>query len=84
MDEKAGKIILILSSALVLAIALTSLGIAYVGGMRGIELATVCFFLTSGIVVVLAQVMPAGILLGSLAGAAISLVRSIEVSIRAT
>ena len=84
MKRKADDILIVLSSVLVLAIALTSLGIAYAGGVRGVGLASVCFFLTFGVVIVLAQVMPAGILLGSLVGVTISLIRKIEVPIRAT
>lgn len=56
------KIALILSFALVAAISLFSVGIAYAGGVRGIGLLGIWFFMTFGIVVVLAQAIPAGIL----------------------
>ena len=83
MKRKADDILIVLSLVLVLAIALTSLGIAYAGGVRGVGLASVCFFLTFGVVIVLAQVMPAGVVLGSFAGVILSLIRKIEVPIRA-
>jgi len=66
MSKSMKKILTILSLALVLAIALGSLGVAYAGGIRGIGLLGVWFFLTFGVIVVLAQVIPAGILLSSL------------------
>ncbi|MBS3920307.1 MAG: hypothetical protein KG012_15660 [Deltaproteobacteria bacterium] len=80
MSKSMKKILTILSLALVLAIALGSLGVAYAGGIRGIGLLGVAyaggirgigllgvwFFLTFGVIVVLAQVIPAGILLSSL------------------
>jgi hypothetical protein len=78
------KIILILSLALILAIAMVSLGIAYAGGVRGIGLLGVWFFLTFGIIVVLAQLIPAGILLSSFIGTAFSSFRKGEMPIRAT
>jgi len=56
-------------------------GIAYAGSPGG-GLASVCFLLTFGLWC-LAQVMPAGILLGSLAGVAVSMVRRIDFPIRA-
>jgi hypothetical protein len=66
MSKSMKKILTILSLALILAIAMGSLGVAYAGGIRGIGLLGVWFFLTFGIIVVLAQVIPAGILLSSL------------------
>ena len=66
MSKSMKKILIILSLVLVLTIALGSLGIAYAGGIRGIGLLGVWFFLTFGVIVVLAQVIPAGILLSSL------------------
>ncbi|MBM4351029.1 MAG: hypothetical protein FJ106_14220 [Deltaproteobacteria bacterium] len=66
MSKSMKKILTILSLALVLAIALGSLVVAYAGGIRGIGLLGVWFFLTFGVIVVLAQVIPAGILLSSL------------------
>jgi hypothetical protein len=81
MDLK--KIFIIVSLVLVMAIALVSMGIAYVGGVRGIGLLGVLFFLTFGIVVVLAQLIPAAILLSALIGAVVSPSRRAEVPIRA-
>ncbi len=83
MDERANHILSVLSLVLVMAIALTSLGIAYAGGVRGVGLVSICFFLTLGIVVVLAQSISAGVLLGSLVGVLFSLLRRTELPIRA-
>jgi len=66
MSKSMKKILTVLSLALILAIAMGSLGVAYAGGIRGIGLLGVWFFLTFGVIVVLAQVIPAGILLSSL------------------
>jgi hypothetical protein len=71
MESK--KILLILSSVLFLSITLVSMGMAYAGGVRGIGLLGVCFFIILGIVVVLAQLLPAGILLSSIIGTTFSL-----------
>ncbi len=84
MPEKMQKILITLSLVLVAAISLVSLGIGYAGGVRGIGLLGVWFFFTGGIVVVLAQLIPAGILLSSFIAAAISSFRKGEVPIRAT
>ena len=84
MSDKMKKILIILSLALVVAIALFSLGIAYAGGIRGIGLLGVWFFLTFGIIVVLAQLIPAGILFSSFIGTAFSSLRKGEMPIRAT
>ena len=84
MSEKMMKIIIILSLAFILAIAMVSLGIAYAGGVRGIGLLGVWFFLTFGIIIVLAQLIPAGILLSSFIGTAFSSFRKGEMPIRAT
>jgi hypothetical protein len=84
MSGNMKKILTILSLALVLAIALVSLGIAYAGGIRGIGLLGVWFFLTCGIIVVLAQLIPAGILFSSFIGTAFSSFGKEEMPIRAT
>jgi len=84
MSKTTKKIVAILSSTLVLAIAMFSLGIAYAGGIRGIGLLGVWFFMTFGIVVVLAQVIPAVILFVSFIGAVFSPSRRNEVPIHAT
>ena len=79
---EANKIFIILSLVLVMSIALVSVGIAYAGGVRGIGLLGVCFFVTFGIVVVMAQLIPAGVLLSSFIGTASSSFRKSEVPIR--
>jgi len=84
MSKSMKKILIILSLALILAIALGSLGVAYAGGIRGIGLVGVWFFLTFGVIVVLAQVIPAGILLSSLIRAVLTPYRESEIPIRAT
>jgi hypothetical protein len=82
MDPK--KIFIILSLVLLMSIALVSMGIACAGGVRGIGLLGVLFFLTFGIIVVLAQLIPAAILLSSFVGTAFSFFRKSELPIRAT
>jgi hypothetical protein len=84
MVGKMKKILFLLASVLVLAIELFSLGIGYAGGIRGIGLIGVCFFFTGGVVVVLAQLIPAGILFSSFIGTAFSSFRRGEMPIRAT
>ncbi len=84
MSEKMKKILIILSLALILAIAMFSLGIAYVLGVRGMGLLGIWFFLTFGIIIVLAQLIPAGILLSAFIGTAFSYYRKGEVPLRAT
>jgi hypothetical protein len=82
MSEKMKKILIILSLILIMSISLFALGIAYQGGVRGIGLIGVTFFFTFGIIVVLAQLIPAGILLSSFIGTAVSPTRRSEVPIR--
>jgi hypothetical protein len=84
MFGKMRNILLFLSLILVLAIACVSLGIAYLGGIRGIGLIGVCFFFTGGVIVVLAQLIPAGILFSSFIGTGFSSFRKGETPIRAT
>jgi len=84
MSGKMRNIIILLSLILVLAIALVSLGIAYAGGVIGIGLLGVCFFFTGGVIVVLAQLIPAGILLSSFMGTAFSSFRRGEMPIQTT
>ena len=81
MSKSMKKILTILSLVLVLTIALGSLVVAYAGGIRGIVLLGVWFFLTFGIIVVLAQMIPAGILLTSLIGSAFIPYRRAEVPV---
>jgi hypothetical protein len=84
MSEKIEKILIILCLTMVMAIALFSLGIAYAGGIRGVGLLGIWFFLTFGIIVVLAQLIPAGILFSSFIGTVFSSFRKGEIPIRAT
>ena len=77
-------ILVILSLVLVLAIAIFSLGIAYAEGIRGSGLLGIWFFLTFGIIVVLGQLIPAGVLFSSFIGTTISSSRKEEMPIRAT
>ena len=84
MSGKMKKILVLLASVFVLTIALFSLGIGYAGGVRGIGLIGICFFFTGGIVVILAQLVPAGILLSSFIGTAFTSFRKGEMPIRAT
>ncbi len=84
MSARMKKILTILGMALAMSIALFSLGIAYMGGVRGIGLVGVMFFLTFGIIVVLAQLIPAGILFSSFIKAATSSKRKSEVPVAVT
>jgi hypothetical protein len=84
MPEKMQKILIILSLVLIVAIAGVSIGIAYAGGIRGMGLLGAWFFLTCGIIVVLAQLIPAGILLSSFIGTTFSSSRKEEVPVRVT
>jgi hypothetical protein len=83
MPPKMKKILIILSLVFMILIVLASLGIGYVGGVRGVGLLGLCFFLSFGIMVVLAQLIPAGIILSSFVGTTFSSFRGGEVPIRA-
>ena len=72
------RILIILCIVLIISIGLVSIGIAYTGGVKGVGLLGVLFFLTFGIIVVLAQVIPGGILLSSLIGEIFSSFRKTE------
>ncbi len=78
MSTKMKKILTILSLVLMMSITLFSFGIAYKGGVRGMGLIGVIFFFTFGIIVVLAQLIPAGILLSLFIRTAISPSRKSE------
>ena len=82
MSLKMKKILAILSLVLIMSITMFSFGIAYKGGVRGIGLVGVMFFFTFGVIVVLAQLIPAGILVSSFIGTAISPTRKSEMPIR--
>ena len=78
------KIFVILSLVLVTSMAWVSLGIACTGGVKGIGLLGIGFFLAFGILVVLAQLIPEGILLSSHIETTFSPSRKAEVLIRVT
>jgi hypothetical protein len=82
MSAKMKKILAILGLVLIISITLFSFGIAYKGGIRGIGLLGIMFFFTFGVIVVLAQLIPAGILLSTIIGTAMSPTRRSEVSVR--
>lgn len=84
MFGKKRNILILLSLILILAITLVSLGIAYAGGIRGIGLLGICFFFTGGVIVVLAQLIPAAILLSSFIGTVFSSFRKGEIPVRVT
>ncbi len=84
MSSHMKKILATLCLSLILAIAVFSLGIAYAGGVRGIGLLGVWFFLTFGIIIVLAQLIPAGIVLSAFIGTTFSPFRKGEMPIKAT
>jgi len=84
MSKKLKQILILLSFILVTAISVFSLGIAYAGGIRGIGLVGIWFFLTFGIIIVLAQLIPAGILLSSFIGTSFVSTRRNEVPVEAT
>ncbi len=79
MPPRMKKILITLSLVFVSCVSLASLGIAYAGGIRGIGLLGIWFFFTFGIVIVLAQVIPAGILLASFVGTILKPVKGREV-----
>ena len=81
---RRNKILVILSLVFVLSIASVSLGIAYAGGVSRTGILGILFFLTLGIIVVLAQLIPAAIILSSLIGAIVSPSRRGEVPIQVT
>ncbi len=84
MLRQTKRIFIILSSVLVFAILTGSFVIAYAGGVRGIGLLGICFFLSVGIVIVLAQVIPAGILVCMMIHSMFSSIRGSELPIRET
>jgi len=81
MSLKMKKILAILSLVLIMSITLFSFGIAYKGGVRGVGLVGIMFFFTFGILVVLAQLIPACILISSFIGAVASPTRKSEIPI---
>ncbi len=84
MSDKMQRIMIVLGSTLIMAISAFSLGIAYAGGIRGIGLLGVWFFLTCGTVVILAQLIPAGILIASFIASGVSSLKKREAPLPAT
>jgi len=72
MSRKMKRVTAILALAWVLSVALASLGIACAGRVGGAGPIAVCFFVTGagGVIIVLAQLIPAGILFSSMIGTA--------------
>jgi hypothetical protein len=81
MSLKMKKILTVLSLVLIMSITIFSFGIAYKGGVRGIGLVGVMFFFTFGVIVVLAQLIPACILISSFIAAVASPTRESEIPI---
>jgi hypothetical protein len=84
MSGQLKKIIIILSLVFVITVALGSLGVAYAGGIRGIGLLGAWFLLTFSIIVILAQLIPAMILLYSFISSVFFPYRKSELPIEAT
>ncbi len=84
MSMRMKKIIAILSLILITSIILFSFGIAYKGGVRGLGLLGMVFLFTFGIIVVLGQVIPAGILISSFIKTSISPTKNSEALIQVT
>ena len=84
MPQKMKRILLTLTLTLIFSITMASFGIAYAGGVRGPGLIGVCFFFTFGVIVVLAQLVPAAILLSTLVGTVFSSHRKSEIPIHAS
>jgi len=82
MSKKMKKILTILSLVLIFSITMTSFGIAYVKGIRGIGLLGISFFFTGAVVIVLAQLIPAGVLFVLMIRSALSSIGSNEMPVR--
>ena len=79
--SKHTKILAMLSVVLLFSFVIVSLGIAYAGGVRGLGLVGICFFLTFSLLLVLAQLIPAGILLFCMIATGFSSLRRNEVPV---
>jgi hypothetical protein len=78
------RILFILCSAWISTVALTSAGIAYSGGIRGVELAAVTLFLTLGITVLTAQLIPGANILSSFLGILLSFLKRSNSTVQST
>ena len=83
MSKKMKKILTILCLVLIFSIVMTSLGIAHARGVRGIGLLGISFFFTAAVVIVLAQLIPASVLLVLMIRSALSSIGSNEMPARA-
>ena len=77
------KIFIFLSIVWIFSTVVASLVIGYIGGVRGLGLLGIAFFLTGGVVVILAQFIPAGILVSAMVKSVFSSSRRGEVPARA-
>ncbi|MCX8117271.1 MAG: hypothetical protein N3G78_04970 [Desulfobacterota bacterium] len=68
----------LLSLMLVFGLSLFTLGIAHIGGIKGVGLIGMWFFYTFGTIIVLAQLIPAGIVLFGFIATGISSYRNRE------
>ena len=84
MLKQTKKIFILLGLALVFAILTASFIIAYAGGVRGIGLLGISFLLSVGTIIVLAQVIPAGILFCMMIRSLFSSIRENGMPVRAT
>ena len=83
MSKRMKKIVTILSLVLIFAIAMTSFGITYAKGVRGLGLLGITFFFSAGVIIILAQVIPAGIVFALMIRSAFSGSRREEMPARA-
>ena len=84
MSKQTKKIFIILSLVLVFAILTGSFIVCYGGGVRGTGLLGIAFLLSAGIIIVLAQAIPAGILICMMIRSMFSSIRGSELPIRST
>ena len=73
--SKNMKILTTLSVTLFFSLIIFSVGVVYAGGVRGLGLVGLCLFLTFGVILVLAQLIPAGILFISMVATGFSSLR---------
>jgi len=81
MSWRMRKILMMIGLTWILSISIGLVAIAYAGGLRGIGLLGVWFLFSSGMVIILAQLIPMVILLSSFIGTVSSSHRKHEVPI---
>ena len=84
MKRERKRVFVVAGLALVFSTAVFSSVIAYMGGVRGVGLLGISFFLTAGVVIVLAQLIPASILFCMMIRSLFSSIRGGEMPVRAT